>query len=234
MLYSFTSIIFATMIEMINNIWKDYLQDEFESEYFKSLSSFVNSEYSNPDLSIFPPKEQIFNAFNLCDLNSVKVVILGQDPYHEVNQAHGLCFSVNEGIAIPPSLRNIFKELQSDLGITPPQNGCLIRWAQQGILLLNATLTVRQHQAGSHQKKGWEQFTDNVIAHLSNTHNNLVFLLWGTYAQKKANLIDNKKHLILSSVHPSPLSAHRGFFGCKHFSQTNDYLRSVGKEEINW
>lgn len=222
------------MNEIISNCWKDYLQPEFDSEYYKTLTRFVDAEYANPEIRIFPPKEQIFNAFEMCHVNNVKVVILGQDPYHEVNQAHGLCFSVNEGVKIPPSLRNIFKEIEGDLGIAPPDNGYLVRWAQQGILLLNATLTVREHCAGSHQNKGWETFTDNVIAHLSQTHNNLVFMLWGAYAQKKSAIIDANKHLILKAPHPSPLSAHRGFFGCKHFSQANNYLQRNGKGSIEW
>lgn len=222
------------MNDIIRYSWKEYLQPEFDSEYFKALARFVNAEYANPAVRIFPPKEQIFNAFKMCHVNDIKVVILGQDPYHEVNQAHGLCFSVNEGIVIPPSLRNIFKEIESDLGVTPPDNGYLVRWAKQGVLLLNATLTVREHCAGSHQNRGWETFTDNVISRLSQTHNNLVFMLWGSYAQKKSLIIDHNKHLILKAAHPSPLSAYRGFFGCRHFSQANDYLRRVGKGEIAW
>lgn len=222
------------MNDIIRDSWKEYLQPEFDSEYFKTLARFVNAEYANPAVRIFPPKEQIFNAFKMCHVNDIKVVILGQDPYHEVNQAHGLCFSVNEGIVIPPSLRNIFKEIESDLGVTPPDNGYLVRWAKQGVLLLNATLTVREHCAGSHQNRGWETFTDNVISRLSLTHNNLVFMLWGSYAQKKSLIIDHNKHLILKAAHPSPLSAYRGFFGCRHFSQANDYLRRVGKGEIAW
>lgn len=222
------------MNDIIRDSWKEYLQPEFDSEYFKALARFVNAEYVNPAVRIFPPKEQIFNAFKMCHVNDIKVVILGQDPYHEVNQAHGLCFSVNEGIVIPPSLRNIFKEIESDLGVTPPDNGYLVRWAKQGVLLLNATLTVREHCAGSHQNRGWETFTDNVISRLSQTHNNLVFMLWGSYAQKKSLIIDHNKHLILKAAHPSPLSAYRGFFGCRHFSLANDYLRRVGKGEIAW
>ena len=222
------------MNDIIRDSWKEYLQPEFDSEYFKALARFVNAEYANPAVRIFPPKEQIFNAFKMCHVNDIKVVILGQDPYHEVNQAHGLCFSVNEGIVIPPSLRNIFKEIESDLGVTPPDNGYLVRWAKQGVLLLNATLTVREHCAGSHQNRGWETFTDNVISRLSLTHNNLVFMLWGSYAQKKSLIIDHNKHLILKAAHPSPLSAYRGFFGCRHFSQANDYLRRVEKGEIAW
>lgn len=222
------------MKHTISESWREYLRHETESDYFNRLTAFVEAEYADETVRIFPPKEQIFEAFRMCDVDKVKVVILGQDPYHEVDQAHGLAFSVNEGVRIPPSLRNIFKEIASDIGITPPDNGCLVRWAEQGVLLLNATLTVREHAAGSHQKRGWEIFTDNVIARLSETHDNLVFMLWGAYAQKKESLIDTDKHLILSTVHPSPLSARRGFFGCKHFSRANEYLKQNNKDEIAW
>jgi uracil-DNA glycosylase len=222
------------MKHTISESWREYLRHETESDYFNRLTAFVEAEYADETVRIFPPKEQIFEAFRMCDVDKVKVVILGQDPYHEVDQAHGLAFSVNEGVRIPPSLRNIFKEIASDIGITPPDNGCLVRWAEQGVLLLNATLTVREHTAGSHQKRGWETFTDNVIARLSETHDNLVFMLWGAYAQKKESLIDTDKHLILSTVHPSPLSARRGFFGCKHFSRANEYLKQNNKDEIAW
>lgn len=216
----------------IESGWKELLKDEFEKPYFVQLSQFVDDEYKNE--TVFPPTNQIFNAFNLCPLNETRVVILGQDPYHDVNQANGLCFSVNEGVKIPPSLKNIFKEIQSDCGIMPPPNGNLELWAQQGVMLLNATLTVRAHQAASHQKKGWEEFTDSVIKYLAQEKENIVFLLWGAYAGKKSAFINSSDHLILKSPHPSPLSAHRGFLGNKHFSQTNDYLRSKGFREVEW
>jgi uracil-DNA glycosylase len=212
--------------------WKSLLQEEFNKEYFSNLTEFVQDEYKQH--TIYPPASQIFNAFELCPLEKTRVVILGQDPYHDVNQAHGLCFSVNNSIKIPPSLVNIYKEIASDIGITPPPSGNLERWARQGVLLLNATLTVRAHQAGSHQKKGWEEFTDSVIKHLSKEKENIVFLLWGAYAGKKATLIDPNKHCILKSPHPSPLSAHRGFFGNKHFSKTNAFLKNKGLQEIEW
>ena len=212
--------------------WKAILQDEFDKPYFIKLTDFVRSEYQSK--TIFPPASQIFNAFDQCRFDDTKVVIIGQDPYHDVNQAHGLCFSVNDGIKIPPSLRNIYKEIELDLGQTPSKSGNLIHWAQQGVLLLNATLTVQAHQAGSHQKKGWETFTDAVIKKLSDEKEHLVFLLWGAYAQKKGELIDHNKHLILKSVHPSPLSASRGFFGNKHFSKTNEFLIKQGLQAIKW
>lgn len=212
--------------------WKQMLQPEFEQDYFKQLTEFVRNEYRSQQ--VFPPASQIFNAFDLCPFEKTRVVILGQDPYHDVNQAHGLCFSVNDGIRQPPSLVNIFKEIESDLGIKAPQSGNLERWAQQGVLLLNATLTVRAHQAGSHQNKGWERFTDRVIQLLACEKENLVFLLWGNYAIKKASYIDRSKHLVLTSAHPSPLSAHRGFLGNHHFSKTNDYLKSNGLSAIQW
>lgn len=212
--------------------WKQMLQPEFDKDYFKQLTEFVRNEYRTQQ--VFPPANQIFNAFDLCPFDKARVVILGQDPYHDINQAHGLCFSVNDGIRQPPSLVNIFKEIASDLGIQPPQSGNLKRWAHQGVLLLNATLTVRAHQAASHQGKGWEQFTDSVIQLLSQKKENLVFLLWGNYAIKKAAYIDRSKHLVLTSVHPSPLSAHRGFLGNQHFSKTNYYLKSKGLPEIQW
>jgi uracil-DNA glycosylase len=212
--------------------WKSKLNTEFEKEYFLSLSEFVKEEYRKN--TIYPPGSLIFNAFNLCPFQKVKAVIIGQDPYHGPGQAHGLCFSVREGIDFPPSLINIFKEIESDLGIKRPVNGNLERWAAQGVLLLNATLTVRSHQAGSHQKRGWEEFTDSIICILNNERENIVFFLWGAYAQKKCESIDRSKHLVLESVHPSPLSASRGFFGNKHFSQCNEYLKAHGKEPINW
>jgi len=216
----------------IEKSWKELIKEEFNKDYFKNLSSFVKSEYSSQD--IYPPERLIFNAFELCPLDQVKVVILGQDPYHGPGQAHGLCFSVPEGIVHPPSLKNIFKEIHSNLNIQIPQSGDLSRWAKQGVLLLNATLTVKAHQAGSHQRKGWENFTDAVIKNIAENNSNIVFLLWGAYAQKKGDFINKDKHLVLKSVHPSPLSAHRGFFGNKHFSLTNEYLIKNEKEAINW
>ena len=212
--------------------WKSKLEIEFEKEYFLRLSGFVKEEYRKN--TIYPPGSLIFNAFNLCPFQKVKAVIIGQDPYHGQGQAHGLCFSVREGIDFPPSLINIFKEIESDIGIKRPVNGNLERWAEQGVLLLNATLTVREHQAGSHQKKGWEEFTDSVISILNIDRENIVFFLWGAYAQKKGESINRSKHLVLESVHPSPLSAYRGFFGNKHFSKCNDYLKTHGIEPINW
>jgi uracil-DNA glycosylase len=212
--------------------WKERLHDEFEKPYFAELTNFVKSEYATQ--KIYPPGKLIFTAFDKCPFDKVKVVILGQDPYHEPGQAHGLCFSVPDGVSFPPSLQNIFKEINNDLMILIPKSGNLERWAEQGVFLLNATLTVRAHQAGSHQKKGWETFTDNVIHLLSESGDHLVFILWGAYAQRKGELINNAKHLILSSVHPSPLSAHRGFFGNHQFSKANEYLILHGKEPINW
>jgi len=212
--------------------WKFKLNTEFEKEYFLRLTEFVKEEYRTK--TIYPPGSLIFNSFNLCPFQKVKAVIIGQDPYHGPGQAHGLCFSVREGIDFPPSLKNIFKEIESDLGIKKPVNGNLDRWAAQGVLLLNATLTVRAHQAGSHQKKGWEEFTDSVISILNREKENIVFFLWGAYAQKKGESINRSKHLVLESVHPSPLSASRGFFGNKHFSTCNDYLVKHSIEPINW
>ena len=216
----------------IEETWKEILKEEFEKDYFVNLTSFVRQEYK--EKTIYPKASNVFNAFNLCPFNEVKVIILGQDPYHEPNQAHGLCFSVLEPTPSPPSLKNIFKEINLDLGIEPLESGDLTRWASQGVLLLNATLTVEAHKAGSHQGKGWEEFTDRVIFNLANRKSGLVFLLWGSYAQKKGEFIDQTKHLVLKSVHPSPLSAHRGFFGNHHFSQTNSYLTQQGKQPINW
>ena len=216
----------------IEESWKRVLGSEFEKEYFKTLRDFIHSEYRNK--IIYPPAKQIFNAFDSCPFESVKVVILGQDPYHGPGQAHGLCFSVNDGVAFPPSLQNIFKEIKSDLGIDIPTSGNLTRWAEQGVLMLNATLTVRAHQAGSHQRKGWEEFTDAAIRALAEQREHLVFILWGAYAQKKGAFIDRNKHLVLASAHPSPLSAYNGFFGNKHFSRANDYLVEHGEAPINW
>ena len=216
----------------IEKSWQEVLQTEFDKPYFENLVGFVKQEYASN--TIFPPAGQIFNAFNTCPFNNVKVVILGQDPYHGPGQAHGLCFSVNDGIQFPPSLQNIFKEITSDLGIPAPKTGNLTRWAAQGVLLLNATLTVRASQAGSHQGRGWEEFTDAVIKTISEKAENVVFILWGSYAIKKKSLINAAKHCILTAPHPSPLSSYRGFFGCKHFSQTNTYLASKGKTPIEW
>ncbi len=216
----------------IEESWKAALMPEFSKDYFIRLTDFVRKEYH--ETTVYPPGKLIFNAFNLCPFDKVKVVIIGQDPYHGPGQAHGLCFSVNDGIQPPPSLVNIFKEINSDLGKPIPQSGNLTRWAEQGVLLLNATLTVRAHQAGSHQRKGWEEFTDAVIRKLAEEKSNLVFILWGAYAQKKGAFIDRNKHLVLTSVHPSPLSAHSGFFGNHHFSLANDYLIKNGKTAIDW
>jgi uracil-DNA glycosylase len=212
--------------------WKMKLNDEFKKTYFTTLTNFVKEEY-NKGL-VFPPAKLIFNAFNLCDFDQVRVVILGQDPYHGVGQAHGLCFSVKAGVPMPPSLLNIFKEINSDLDLEIPPNGDLTRWASQGVFMLNATLTVRANAAGSHQNQGWETFTDAVVKLLSEEKDNLVFMLWGSFAQKKKALIDTSKHLVLESPHPSPLSAYRGFLGNRHFSTANSYLESINKELIKW
>ncbi len=212
--------------------WQQRLQPEFDKPYFENLTAFVRNEYATK--TVYPPGSQIFAAFDACPFDRVKVVILGQDPYHEPNQAHGLCFSVNDHVPFPPSLQNIFKEIESDLGIPVPQSGNLTRWARQGVLLLNATLTVEAHRAGSHQGKGWETFTDAVIHKLAEEREHLVFILWGAYAQRKGEFIDRNRHLVLQSPHPSPLSAHRGFFGNHHFSQTNQYLVAHGIEPIQW
>ena len=219
------------VVESHVNAYKE-IEPEFEKDYFRTLTDFVKSEYSQ--YQIFPPGKLIFNAFNLCPFDKVKVVIIGQDPYHGPGQAHGLCFSVNDGVPFPPSLVNIFKEIKADIGTDAPATGNLTRWAEQGVLLLNATLTVRAHQAGSHQNRGWETFTDAAIRALAEEKENLVFILWGSYAQKKGAFIDRNKHLVLTSAHPSPLSAYNGFFGNKHFSRTNDYLKTHGKTEIAW
>lgn len=217
----------------IHRSWKPFLQLEFDKPYFKDLVAFVKQEYKNHQC--FPNGSDIFNAFNHCHFDDVKVVIIGQDPYHGVGQANGLCFSVNEGISHPPSLSNIFKEIEKDLGFSYPKSGNLMPWADQGVLLLNATLTVRAHQAGSHQNKGWEQFTDAIIKTISTEKENIVFLLWGGFAKKKKKLIDTKKHFVLEAGHPSPLSANRGYwFGNKNFSKTNSLLRQVGVAVIEW
>ncbi len=216
----------------IEDSWKEQLSEEFSKSYFAELTDFVRGEYQQKQ--IFPPPKLIFNAFDSVAFQDVKVVILGQDPYHGPGQAHGLCFSVPDGIQMPPSLQNIFKEIQNDLGFEIPKSGNLQNWADQGVLLLNATLTVQAHKAGSHQKKGWELFTNAAIKKLADEREGIVFILWGRYARDKKDLIDASKHLILESAHPSPLSAHKGFFGCKHFSQTNDYLLSKMKLPIVW
>lgn len=216
----------------IEESWKQVLTPEFDKDYFIRLTEFVRREYQTT--TVYPPGKLIFNAFNLCPYNKVKVVIIGQDPYHGPGQAHGLCFSVNDGIPFPPSLQNIFKEIHDDLGTPIPTTGNLTRWAEQGVLLLNATLTVRAHQAGSHQRQGWEEFTDAAIRALAENREHLVFILWGAYAQKKGAFIDRNKHLVLTSVHPSPLSAYHGFFGNKYFSRANEYLIQHGEEPIKW
>jgi len=221
------------MAVSIHSHWENILQDTFEAPYFKALIDFVKSDYSSTQC--FPPGKLIFNAFDLCPPEKTKVVILGQDPYHRPGQAHGLCFSVPEGIPHPPSLKNIFKELENDLQMAYPISGNLTSWAKQGVLLLNATLTVQAHRAGSHQAKGWETFTDRLIKLLSEQYEGLVFLLWGGYAKQKIKLIDADKHCVLSSGHPSPLSANRGYwFGNQHFSKCNAYLDYKGKKPINW
>jgi uracil-DNA glycosylase len=216
----------------IEESWKEKLKNEFDKEYFVSLTQYIREEYLTRQ--VFPPASRIFNAFNLCPFDRVKVVIIGQDPYHNPGQAHGLCFSVTDGTEFPPSLVNIFKELHRDLGITVPGSGNLERWAGQGVLLLNAILTVRAHQALSHENKGWERFTDAAISALNSDRNNIVFMLWGNYAQNKGASIDSSRHLILKTVHPSPLSASRGFFGCSHFSKCNEWLMARGMEPVAW
>lgn len=212
--------------------WKERLKEEFDKPYFEELITFVREEYRTH--TVYPPGPLIFNAFAHCPFDRVKVVILGQDPYHEPGQAHGLCFSVQDGTPFPPSLVNIFKEIQNELETPIPVSGNLQRWADQGVLLLNATLTVRAHQAGSHQKRGWETFTDAVIRCLAEERSHIVYLLWGSFAQKKGEVIDASRNLVLKSAHPSPLSAYRGFFGNGHFSQTNDYLMTTGQTPIEW
>ena len=213
--------------------WLAVIGDEFDKPYMASLKQFLQQQKQQRKV-IYPPGKFIFNALNSTPFDQVKVVILGQDPYHGPNQAHGLCFSVLPGVSFPPSLRNIYQELQSDVGVTPPNHGCLQAWADQGVLLLNATLTVERGNAGSHQGKGWEQFTDAVVNALNEKRENLVFLLWGSYAQKKGEFIHRDKHLVLQAPHPSPFSANRGFFGCKHFSTANEYLRAHGMASVNW
>ena len=216
----------------IGNSWDEILKEDFDSENYQNLRKFLASEYRSH--VIYPDMHDIFNALKYTPYEKVKAVILGQDPYHEPRQAHGLCFSVNDQIPFPPSLQNIFKEIESDLGIPVPRSGNLTRWAQQGVLLLNATLTVEAHKAASHQGRGWETFTDAVIHKLAEEREHLVFILWGSYAQRKGDFIDRSRHLVLQSPHPSPLSAHRGFFGNHHFSQTNQYLEAHGVDPIQW
>lgn len=216
----------------IDESWRQVLQPEFDKPYFELLTNFVRHAYAT--CQCFPPAGKIFCAFDLCPFDKVRVVIIGQDPYHDVNQAHGLCFSVQEGVRIPPSLENIYKELNRDLGKPIPTSGNLTHWAEQGVLLLNATLTVEAHKAGSHQGKGWEELTDAAIQALNNQRENIVFMLWGSYAQRKGQFIDRNRHLVLTAVHPSPLSAYRGFIGCGHFSQANVYLQQHGQTPIAW
>ena len=216
----------------IQSSWKDALQSEFEKDYFVKLTEFVRGEYKSKP--VYPPGNLIFNAFDHCPFDKVKVVIIGQDPYHGPGQAHGLCFSVNDGVDFPPSLLNIFKEIERDLSIPMPKTGNLTRWADQGVLLLNASLTVEAHKAGSHQGRGWETFTDAVIRKIAEEKQHVVFMLWGNYAQQKGAVINPTRHLVLKSVHPSPLSAYRGFIGCGHFSAANKYLLQNGQAEIAW
>lgn len=214
------------------NSWDDILKDEFEKDYYKKIREFLKSEYSH--YKIYPNMNNIFDSLKYASYENIKVVIIGQDPYHEEGQAHGLSFSVQPGIDIPPSLQNIYKELQDDLGCYIPNNGYLVKWAKQGVLLLNNVLTVRAHQANSHKDKGWEEFTDNIIKILNNREKPIVFMFWGSCAKTKEALITNPNHLILKAVHPSPLSAYRGFFGCKHFSKANEYLKKHGEEPVDW
>jgi len=218
-------------LKVSNSLWAEKLNSEFEKEYFIEISDFLNS--AKQKTIIYPKDEDVFNALNLTDFRDVKVIILGQDPYHGINQAHGLSFSVNDGVKIPPSLKNIFKELHTDLGLPMPTNGNLTNWAKQGVLLLNATLTVEENKPGSHQKIGWEKFTDAIIKLISDEKQHCVFLLWGNFAKSKSHLIDSHKHLVLEAAHPSPL-ARGAFFGCKHFSKTNNYLQSHNIQPINW
>lgn len=212
--------------------WHEILDDEFPKPYFDELVGFVKSEYATTE--VYPKGSNIFRAFDKCPFDKLKVVIIGQDPYHGPGQANGLCFSVGEGVPFPPSLQNIFKEVHADTGAEIPSTGELERWAEQGVLLLNAVLTVRAHQAASHAGRGWEQFTDAVVRAIAERKEGIVYMLWGSYAQKKGAIADPRRNLILRAVHPSPLSAYRGFFGCRHFSQANDYLKSIGKEPIVW
>ena len=212
-------------------MWKEWLEEEWKKPYFKELSAFLHNEYKTKD--IYPPKEKVFTAFNACTYDDIKVVILGQDPYHQRGQAHGLCFSVSPGVQIPPSLLNIYKEINSDVGCDIPNNGYLLPWAKQGVFLLNTVMSVEDSKPKSHANKGWEVFTDNVIKKINEKDDHVVFLLWGRDARNKANMI-SEKHLVLEAAHPSPLSAYNGFFGCKHFSKTNEFLKNNGRGEINW
>lgn len=232
LVYSNKRSTFACMNMILTTSWKDLLQSEFDKDYFKKLTEFVTSEYENHQC--FPRQEAIFAAFNFCSLKDVKVVIIGQDPYHDDDQANGLCFSVKDGIKHPPSLKNIFKEIATDLGQEIPLSGNLEKWAKQGVLLLNATLTVRAHEAGSHQKKGWETFTDSVINLISEEKENVIFLLWGKFAESKTKLINVEKHTVFTAPHPSPLGAWRGWFGSKHFSKTNNVLKTLHRSTIKW
>jgi len=235
---NFSRLMVRTLLTMqvidpdIEEGWKDVLWEDFQAPYFRELKAFLEEERKKH--TIYPPGKYIFNAFNHTPFGDVKAVLLGQDPYHGPGQAHGLCFSVPAGITSPPSLLNIFRELKDDLGIPVPHNGNLGAWAEQGVLLLNATLTVRANQAGSHQQRGWEKFTDSVIKNISDLKEGVVFLLWGRYAQAKEGLVDQDKHLVLKAAHPSPLSAYNGFLGCRHFSKTNEYIENQGKKGIDW
>ncbi|MBR6173784.1 MAG: uracil-DNA glycosylase [Eubacterium sp.] len=216
----------------VSNDWAPVLRSEYSKPYYRKLYDFIHTEYATRQ--IFPPAEDIFNAFHLTPLSRVKVVIIGQDPYHEPGQAHGLCFSVQKGVEIPPSLQNIYKELHDDIGFTIPDHGCLTHWAEQGVLLLNAVLTVRAHAAASHRNKGWEEFTDAVIRAVNEVDRPVVFMLWGGFARSKRPMLTNPKHLVLEAPHPSPLSAYRGFFGCRHFSKANQFLTENGVEPVDW
>ncbi|MFA7637330.1 MAG: uracil-DNA glycosylase [Monoglobales bacterium] len=217
---------------MLSNDWNEILKKEFQKEYFVDLMKFLNGEYKRK--RIFPPKDKIFAALELSSYENTKVVIMGQDPYHGAGQAHGLCFSVNPGVALPPSLKNIFKELQDDVGISPPEHGCLTKWAEQGILMLNATLTVEEFKPNSHSKLGWDKFTNKIIENLNEREKPVIFILWGNNAREKLELITGKQHYVLLAAHPSPLSASRGFFGCKHFSKINLILEQTGQQKIDW
>ena len=217
----------------IEESWKEQLAEEFSRPYFEQLVTFVRNEYMS-GTPVYPPAKLIFNAFDHCPFNNVKVVILGQDPYHEEGQAHGMCFSVLPGVDIPPSLKNIYKEIEAEYGFVPPNHGCLVSWSNQGVLLLNTTLTVREHQANSHSKFGWQKFTDRIIQEVNKQEKPVVFILWGGNARSKKAFIDSSKHLVLESAHPSPLSAWQGFFGNNHFKKTNEFLKLHGREEINW
>jgi len=216
----------------VTNDWLEVFKPEYKKPYYKKLYDFISEEYSR--YTVYPPGDDIFNAFHLTPLSKVKVVIIGQDPYHEPGQAHGLCFSVKQGVDIPPSLQNIYKELHDDVGFEIPDHGCLTSWAEQGVLLLNAVLTVRAHAAASHQNKGWEEFTDAVIRAVNEVDRPIVFLLWGSFARSKSKMLTNPNHLVLEAPHPSPLSAYRGFFGCRHFSRANDFLKAHGAEPVDW